>query len=207
MIIIQTAFSTYPSIIMSDPDALKSLFEDPLDLEMDNLTKPNPNPILRLKQLIWSLQSTRCQQFPIIALPIDPQPTPMVPTVVSIAIAPIIPTDPLFPPCLRPQRPYHLGEDITEVRRGTCFIRVEEWDNDHYWITVMSYNTPVTLLTNFQLVPGHPVTSIHIPRFLALMFHARTWMQPHDPIYCHPARIVFRITEALHLWPYLLFIV
>jgi len=60
------------------------------------------------------------------ALPIDPQPTPMVPTVVSeltaptsnnIAIAPIIPTDPLFPPCLQPQRPYHLGEDITEVGR------------------------------------------------------------------------------------------
>ena len=51
----------------------------------------------------------------------------MVPTVVSeltvptsnnIAITPIIPTDPLFPPCLQPQRPYHLGEDITEVRRG-----------------------------------------------------------------------------------------
>src|SRR5882724_2145722 len=168
---------------MSDPDALRSIFEDPSDLEMDDLTKPNP--ILKLQWSIQSLRATQCEQCPIMALPIDP--TPMAPTVVSelsapasnnISIAPIIPTDPLFPPCLRPQRPYHLGEDITEVRRGTCFIRVEEWDNDHYWITVMSYNTPVTLLTNFQLVPGHPVTSIHIPRFLALMFHARTWMQP-----------------------------
>jgi len=78
-----------------------------MDLEMDDLTKPNP--ILRLKWSIQSLQSTRCQQCPIMALPIDPQPTPTVPTVVSklsapasnnIAITSIIPTDPLFPPCL-----------------------------------------------------------------------------------------------------------
>src|SRR5882724_7250869 len=99
---------------MSDPDALRSIFKDPMDLEMDDLAKPNP--ILRLKQSIRSLQSTKCQQGPIMALPIDPQPTPMVSTVVSklsapasnnIAIAPIIPTNPLFPPHLRPQRPYH----------------------------------------------------------------------------------------------------
>ena len=56
------------------------------------------------------------------ALPIVPQPSPMVPTMVSqptsndIAIAPIIPTDPLFPLCLQPQRPFHLGEDIMAVR-------------------------------------------------------------------------------------------
>src|SRR5882724_1632895 len=133
---------------MSDPDALKSIFEDPSDLEMDDLTKPNP--ILKLQQLIQSLQSTQCKQCPIMALPIDP--TPIVPTVVSkltvptsndIAIAPIIPTDPLFPPCLQPQRPYHLGEDITEAGRGTHFIRVEEWDNDHYWITCRMDNTGV----------------------------------------------------------------
>ena len=95
---------------MSDPDALGSVFEDPLYLEMDNLAKPKP--ILRLKQsiqLIGSLQATRRQQCPIMALPINPQPTPTVPTVVSklsvpasnnIAIASIIPTDPLFPPHL-----------------------------------------------------------------------------------------------------------
>jgi len=53
------------------------------------------------------------------ALPVVPQLTPAAPTVVSqptlndIAIAPLIPTDPLFPPCFPPQRPYHLGEDIT----------------------------------------------------------------------------------------------
>src|SRR5882724_4275118 len=123
---------------MSDPEALKSILEDPSDLEMDDLAKPNP--ILRLKWLIQSIQSTQHEQCPIMALPIDPQPTLMVPTVVSeltvptsndIAITPIITTNPLFPPCLQPQRPYHLGEDITEVRRGMRFIRVEEWDNDH----------------------------------------------------------------------------
>src|SRR5882724_2340537 len=45
---------------MSDPDALRSIFEDPMDLEMDDLAKPNP--ILRLKWLIQSIQSTRRKQ-------------------------------------------------------------------------------------------------------------------------------------------------
>jgi len=35
---------------------------------------------------------------------------------------------------------------------------------------VTSHNTPVTLLTNFQIVLGHTVTSIRILRFLELMF-------------------------------------
>ena len=78
-----------------------------MDLEMDDLTKPNP--ILRLKWSIRSIWSTQCEQCPIMALPIDPQTTPMVPIVDSklsapasnnIAIASIIPTDPLFPPRL-----------------------------------------------------------------------------------------------------------
>src|SRR5882724_2882968 len=112
---------------MSNPDALRSVFKNPLYLEINNLAKLKP--ILRLKQSIQSirsLQATCRQQCPIMALPIDPQPTPTVPTVVSklsvpasnnIAIASIIPTDPLFPPHLQPQRPYHVGEDITEVGR------------------------------------------------------------------------------------------
>src|SRR5882724_4169576 len=108
---------------MSNPEALKSVYEDPSDLEMDDLAKPNP--LLKLQWSIRSLQSTQREQCPIMALPIDP--TPTVPTVVSklsvptsndIAITPIIPTVPLFPPCLRPQRPYHLGDDIMEVGRG-----------------------------------------------------------------------------------------
>src|SRR5882724_6692547 len=135
---------------MSDPDSLRSIFEDHLDLEMDNLAKPKP--ILRLKQSIRSLQATHHQQCPIMALPIDPQPTPMVPIVVSelsapasnnIAITSIIPTDPLFPPCLQPQRPYHVGEDITEVGRGTHFIRVEDRNDIYYWITCHMDNTGV----------------------------------------------------------------
>src|SRR5882724_910722 len=121
---------------MSDPDALRSIFKDHSDLEMDNLAKPNP--ILRMKwsiQSIRSLQATRWQQCPIMALPIDPHPTPMVPTVVSklsapasnnITIASIIPIDPLFPPHLQPQSPYHVGEHIMEVRRGMHFIRVDD---------------------------------------------------------------------------------
>jgi len=51
------------------------------------------------------------------------------------SITPLIPTDPLFPPHLQSQRPYHLGEDITAVRRGTHFVMVEARDHDHYWIT------------------------------------------------------------------------
>ena len=89
------------------------------------------------------------------ALPIDPQPTPTAtvvsqltaPTSNNIAIAPIILTNPLFPPCLCPQIPYHLGEDITEVGRGMRFIGVEEWNNDHYWITCRMDNTGVEFLT------------------------------------------------------------
>src|SRR5882724_4756827 len=138
---------------MSDPDALRSIFKDHSDLEMDNLAKPKP--ILKLKwsiRSIRSLQATRHQQCPIMALPIDPHPTPTVPTVVSklsapasnnIAIASIIPTDPLFPPHLQPQRPYHVGEDITEVGRGTHFIRVEDRDDNYFWITCWMDNTGV----------------------------------------------------------------
>ena len=58
--------------------------------------------------------------------------------------------------------------------------------------------------TSRSEVLGHNVISIHILRFPELMFHTWTWMQPHDPIHCHTACIVFRITEALHLQPYLL---
>src|SRR5882724_11133079 len=110
---------------------------------MEDLSKPTCT--FQLKQSLQSLkpiQSTiQCKQCPIMALPVVPQLTPMAPTVVSqptlndITITPIIPTDPLFPPHLQPERPYHLGEDITVVRRGTHFVRIEARDHDHYWIT------------------------------------------------------------------------
>ena len=92
---------------MSNPEALQSIFEGPSDLEMDDLAKPKP--ILKLQQSIRSLWSTQHEQCPIMALPIDSQPTPTLPTVVSelsvpasnnISITFIIPTDPLFPPHL-----------------------------------------------------------------------------------------------------------
>jgi len=51
-----------------------------------------PKCILKLKQSIRSLQSTWHEQCPIMALPIEPQPTSN-----DITITPIIPTDPLFP--------------------------------------------------------------------------------------------------------------
>src|SRR5882724_7917265 len=86
------------------------------------------------------------------ALPIDPQTTPTVPTVVSelsapatnnMAIASIIPTDPLFPPHLQPPKLYNMGEDITEVGRGMHFIRVEDRDDNYFWITCCMDNTGV----------------------------------------------------------------
>jgi len=40
MIIIRTAFIKQPSINMSNPGALRSIFEDPLDIEMEDLAKP-----------------------------------------------------------------------------------------------------------------------------------------------------------------------
>jgi len=61
----------------------------------------------------------------------------------NIAITPIIPTDPLFLHVYDHKRPYHLGEDITEVGRGRCFIRVEDKDDDYYWITCGMDNTGV----------------------------------------------------------------
>ena len=85
---------------MSNPDDLKSVFEGSSDIEMEDLSKPNH--ILKLKQSFQSLKSTQHMQCPIMALHIDPEPTPTVPTVVSqptssdISIAPIIPTDPYF---------------------------------------------------------------------------------------------------------------
>jgi len=93
---------------MSNPDDLKSISEDPSDIEMADLSKLKST--LQLKQSLQSLKSIQStiqhEQCPIMALPVVPQLTPMAPTVVSepslndITITPLIPTDPLFPPCL-----------------------------------------------------------------------------------------------------------
>jgi len=100
--------------------------------------------------------------------------TPMVTPVVSelsvpvynnVAIASIIPTNPLFPPRLRPQRPYHVGEDITEVGRGTRFIRVEDRDDIYYWITCRMDNTGV----EFSMRVGRDLVIDPNPQDIAIM--------------------------------------
>jgi len=88
---------------MSDPDALRSIFEDHSDLEMNNLTKPNPSSSWngQFGQYNHSSYSPPASapswHFPLIL-----RTTPMVTSVVSelsapasnnIAIASIIPTD------------------------------------------------------------------------------------------------------------------
>ena len=62
--------------------------------------------------------------------------------------------------------------EISEEKTSRMIIK----ENISERAVVMSYNTPVTLLTNFRLVPGHTVNSIRIPRFQELMFRTRTWM-------------------------------
>jgi len=50
-----TAFIAQPSINMSNPDDLKSIFKDPSDIEMEDL--PKPKHTLQLKQSFQSLKS------------------------------------------------------------------------------------------------------------------------------------------------------
>jgi len=49
------------------------------------------------------------------------------------------------------------------LRYKSAVISLSHVVADYYLglsVSVMSHNTPVTLLTNFRLVPGHTVTSI-----------------------------------------------
>jgi len=121
---------------MSDPDALRSIFEDPTDLEMDNLTKPNP--ILRLKgqliTLVYSMQaSAQSWHFPLILSLLQQYPL-WFPRFVCLhpIIFPSLPlfqTNPLFPSMSMTPKTISFGEDIMEVRRGMHFIRVEDRDD------------------------------------------------------------------------------
>ena len=61
----------------------------------------------------------------------------------DIAITSSIPTDPLFPPCPRPQRPYHLGEDIMEVRRAMHFM---------LWVSALHYSARDRVMEGFRTV-------------------------------------------------------
>ena len=102
---------------------------------------------------------------------------------------------PQSPPTFYPQAPYSAfysnpAETSHRTSLVSTFLRIlgqDPWRGN----TVMSRNTPVTLLTNFQIVLGHTVTSICILRFLELMFHTRTWMQPSDAIHCHIMMLVY----------------
>jgi len=112
------------------PWCLRSIFED----HRPRNGTTSPSPIHPEVETVTSVD-TITPDFSPPAVPhhgtsIDFQPTPTVTPVVSelsapvynnVAIASIIPTDPLFPPCLRPQRPYHVGEDITEVGRERAY--------------------------------------------------------------------------------------
>jgi len=115
------------------------------------MTLAKPNPILRLK---WSIQFTpvySTRAVPIMALHIDPQPTPMVPIVVSklsapafhnIAITPIIPTDPLFLPHLWP-KDHITWRGHYRSREGNTLYQGRDWDDIYYWITCCMEHTGV----------------------------------------------------------------
>ena len=50
-------------------------------------------------------------------------------------IIPITPINPLFPPCLQPKKPYHFGEEISEMGTGTRFVGIEDQEPECYRIT------------------------------------------------------------------------
>ena len=114
-----------------------SFFEDPSDIEMDDLSLPK-RPI----QIKKSLRSIRS------AFKHDRTPVKEIPGIPQLAlydnpITPNIPIDPLFPPRLRPKQPYHLGEDISEIGTGTRFVGIEARDPQYYWITCRMDNTGI----------------------------------------------------------------
>src|SRR5882724_4927003 len=76
------------------------------------------------------------------ALPIVPQPS-----LKDIPRIPKMPIDPFFPPRPQPKKPYHLGEDISEVGMGTRYVGIEYRDPEHYWITCCMDNTGVKFAT------------------------------------------------------------
>src|SRR5882672_3683620 len=114
-----TAYISSHSIIMLSPYSETSFFEDPSDIEMDEL--PLPKWPIQIKKSLRSIRS---------AFKHDCTPVKEIPGIPQLAlydnpITPNIPIDPLFPPSLRPKQPYHLGEDISEIGTGTRFVGIE----------------------------------------------------------------------------------
>ena len=62
-----------------------------------------------------------------------------------------IPTNPLYLPCYRPERPFHLGEDISRTGAGTQYIRITARDltlayvSLHQDTTLSHYSQPFPL--------------------------------------------------------------
>jgi len=135
----QTAFITQPLINMSNPDDLKSIFEDPADIEIED----SPSPIipsswnspydhssLMIDHLMQAVPhngtpccssaytyGTHCGFQAYIKCYRHHSSHSYWPTISSTFMT---------------QRPYHLGEEIMVVRRGTHFVRVE--GRDHHTI-------------------------------------------------------------------------
>src|SRR5882672_9784052 len=104
---------------MLNPNDTKFFFYDPSDIEMDDF--PLLKHLLRIKQSLQSIQSAfQSNHSPIKALPVVPQ-LPLY----DNPITPNIPIKPLFPQCLQPKQLYHLGEDISEMGKGTRFVSIE----------------------------------------------------------------------------------
>src|SRR5882724_5973637 len=81
-------------------------------------------------------------QCPIRALPHVPQLSPN-----DMPSIPKTPIDPFFPPCPQPKKPYHLGEEISEVGMGTRYVGIDYRDPKCYWITCHMDYTGVEFAT------------------------------------------------------------
>src|SRR5882672_11065074 len=105
---------------MLSPYNNKSFFEDPSDIEMEDLSLLKWP--LQIKKSIQSIRSAfQHKHTPVKELPGIP-----LLTLNNNLTIPNIPIDPLFPPCLQPKPPYHLGEDISEMGKGTRFVGIED---------------------------------------------------------------------------------
>src|SRR5882724_1317523 len=130
---------------MPHPETNKSIFEDPSDIEMDELPA-RPTNTLQNKSSLHSLNAIRSTmrlgKCPIRALPQVPQLSPY-----NMPRIPQMPIDPFFPPRPHPKKPYHLGEDISEMGTGTRYGGIKYRDPERYWITCRMDNTGVEFAT------------------------------------------------------------
>jgi len=111
-----------------------------MDLKWDDLANPIPSQIETVDLITPVIRRGQC---PIIALPIDPQPLlhthcgfqAFCTASNNISITPIIPIDPLFPPWSMDPKDHIMWERTAWERREMNIIRVEDQDDNYYWIT------------------------------------------------------------------------